>query len=495
MKKNNFSIILTLSILIIILISACGSAGLASPTGLTAAEADRDNPNRVQLSWLQVPGADIYYVYRDTTEDGTFSTNAGFSVTSAADDEGELRYYFMETFDEGEGGTYWYGVTAAGNSDISVESAMSAAVSASTYSGTWSAADATIIGSAAQLSLSASTSALYAVYGSTAISVKKYAEDETSEEDTPPDIWTSLTGSPGNAAAGLNAAPAFSSLISGGELYVAFADSDETGKVSMKYYHDSGTTDVPSFAWTAAGAAGFNDAAATNIALSTAGGFSQDIYSAFLEAGVIQLYKYNSTTEGWFVSDISADVLNVSTTLTTLSHNNNLYLGYEDTVSSGIYVRAYDDNVTALQAGGLVTASNIVDGNAVFVSGGGDLYAVYLTVGGSLSVKKLVAATWTDLDDVNSDIPPMASDASPYGTLDAHFFNGFLYIFYIDSSDGKGYVKYYSEADGWQNAQRVGGGALTESSTGLGSFQLASAGTKLYAGYIEDGKGYVRILE
>ena len=31
-----------------------------------------------------------------------------------------------------------------------------------------------------------------------------------------------------------------------------------------------------------------------------------------------------------------------------------------------------------LEAGGLVTDSPIDDGNAVFISGGGDLYAVYL---------------------------------------------------------------------------------------------------------------------
>ena len=495
-RNYKLTMIITLTVILISAVTGCGGLELQAPGGLVATAADVDNPNRIEISWLPVTGADIYYVYRDAAEGGSFAVNAGFSVTSSVDDSGVTRFYFMETFEEGEGGTYYYKVTAAENADISLESAKSAAVSVSTYSGSWSAADPAILGAAEQLSLSATTNTLYVIYGTTAMSAKKYAIDADSEADPQPKIWTALGGTPGTTSAAVNSPPAFASLISGGELYLSYADSGTTpaGKASMKYYHDSGTQDAPSFSWTAAGAAGFNAAAATNISLSTAGGFSQDIYATFLDGTDIQLYKYNSTTVSWFDINLTTSLLPNVSTVSLLSHSNNLYLGYEDTDATGLYLRSYDDGVTALQAGGQVSAAAVDDGNAVFVSGGGDLYAVYITVGGGLSVKKLVDSSWTALADVAGDSPPVATDASLSGTLAAHWYNGFLYVFYADSSDGgKGWVKYYSETDGWQNAER-GGAALT-GATALGSFQLASSGTELYGGYIEDGKAYIRILK
>ncbi len=130
------------ALIIISFLTSCGGIELAAPGGIEAVDADPDYPNRVEISWLPVDGADIYYVYRSSTENGTYS-NAGFSVTSDdlenADGVTELRFSFRETFDEGDGGTYYYRVTAASNADISLESSMSSAVAASTYSGTWTA--------------------------------------------------------------------------------------------------------------------------------------------------------------------------------------------------------------------------------------------------------------------------------------------------------------------------------------------------------------------
>ena len=94
----------------------------SSPGGLEAADADPDNPNRIVLSWLPVEGADIYYVYRSPAESGTYSY-AGLSQASAdienKNGDTELRYSYIQSFDEGEGGTYWYAVSAASNADIS----------------------------------------------------------------------------------------------------------------------------------------------------------------------------------------------------------------------------------------------------------------------------------------------------------------------------------------------------------------------------------------
>ena len=478
---------------------SCGSAGLSAPTGLKAADADPENPNRIEISWLPVEGADIYYVYRDTSETGTFAANAGFSVTSRTESDGVVRYAFMETFDEGEGGTYHYKVTAADNSNISIESPMSAAVTASTYSGTWSkAADSVIAESALQLSLAADTSALYAVYTSAsgAIAAKKWAEDSDSAEDPKPYVWTALTGSPGSSPAGAAADPPdLDTLVSGGELYTAFSDSSTTpdpGAVSMKYYHDSGTDDAPSFAWTAAGTAGFNGAAGKDINAASVG-FGGDIYTAFLETTTLNLAKYDTNIGNWFEPNT---VTGVGGTISTLSHNNSLYVCYE--AGDELYCRAWDGS--ALQTGGLVSTSasgiNVVDGNAVFVSGGGDLYAVFIKVGGGLEVLKLTDGSWAALADVDGDSPPQANDAAAYGTLAAHWFNGYLYVFYPDSSEGKGRVSYYSETDGWcKTSSKDNSEDVTSSGAGIGSFQLASSGTELYAGYVEGGEAYVRILQ
>ena len=499
-----------LLLLLTALIVGCGTSVLTAPAGLTAVEPDADNPNRIEINWLPVTGADIYYVYRDTAPGGSFNTYAGFSVTSYTDDGGTLRYAFIENFAEGEGGTYYYRVTAASDMDVSAsESALSDAVAASTYKGTWSkAADSVVFDSVKYLRLIASgTTELYAISSpagaGAAISAKVYAEEETPEGEDPPEdpdwIWTALEGSPGNVS-GDTADNPFSVLMSGGELYTVFADADAdpADAVSMQYYHDSGTAEAPSFAWTAVGAAGFNAAAADGLTAALSGAFGGDIYSAFLETSdQISFYKFNDTTDTWFPIDISASLTADAAFVSLLTHSNTLYMAYEDTdgVGDGLYLRAYDDDVTALQAGGLVTASSIDDGNAVFVSGGGDLYAVYLTAADSLEVKKLDGSSWEDLDDVSGDEPPASTAAaSDPGTLAAEWFNGYLYVFYVDSSDSRGWVKYYSEDYGWQTAERNQSVAVT-GTTVLRDFQLASTGTKLYAGYIEGSKVYVRVLE
>jgi hypothetical protein len=495
--KNRLStiiIIITLS-LILITLSACGSAGLAAPTGLAAEDADPDNPNRIVLSWLPVDGADIYYVYRDTAAGGTFSTNAGLSVTSRVDSDGITRYGFMETFEEGEGGTYYYRVTAYDYSAaVNPESAKSTAVKALTYSGTWSAADPTVLGAAAQLSLSATTNALYAVYGTTTISAKKYTTDADSTADPKPKIWTTLAGPIGSADT-TGKYRTLTSMMNGNELHVLF--SDETSKkMSMQYYHDSSTGDEdPSFSWIDRGTITSVDIDLDGLSSVASGVFTSSVYGVFLEGGsndVLKLYEHNSTTELWNNIDlIDHNIPTDASSSKLIIHNNTMYIGYEnnDVDNPGLYLRKYADSTLQAEADGEITTSNIDDGNAVFVSGGGDLYAVYILAAGGLKVRKFENSSWSDLTEI-ATVP----FSSPPGTLAAHWYNGFLYVFYVDSGD-KGWVKYYSETDGWQNAQRNSTIALTESSTGLGSFQLASNGTELYAGYIEGGNAYVRILK
>ena len=97
--------------------------------------------------------------------------------------------------------------------------------------------------------------------------------------------------------------------------------------------------------------------------------------------------------------------------------------------------------------------------------------------------------SWTDLS--NTSGKPSAS-AGTYGTLDALWFNNALYVFYVDGTDSKGRVVYYDETDGWMPAEK-NGGAVT--GTGISAVQLASSGNTLYAGYIEGGTAYTRILE
>ena len=508
--------------LTLIILSACGSSILPAPGQPVAAEPDAHNPNRIEISWMAVDGADIYYVYRADSEDGTYALN-GFSVTGTevenTDGADELYYRYIESFDTGDGGAYWYKVTAASNSDVTDagESAMSPFVRAETYSGTWSAAKE--LGAAGQLKLVADNSTLYAVYadydGTDHIFMQTYAEDDTSDADDPPMIWTPNTDSPGETDGRVN--NPYSVFISGGELYAAFRDSDEAGELTLKTYHNSGTDDLPSFAWEAVGAAGFNGggtAVVTDIAAVTSG-FGGTIYTAFLsqtedlttievpedaDADEGSLWKYNTTTETWFKSDISSDFPVDMAGVKMLNHNNNLYLGYKDLVTPGIYLRAYDDGVTALQAGGLVEAAAIDDGNAVFVSGGGSLYAVYIKSGdGSFNVEQLIDDVWTPL--TNNTGKPDTAAAMGYGTLAAHWFNGYLYVFYVDTStagENRGWVKYYDADDGWQNAQQNGGSAITGSDivgTGLAAFQLASSGNRLFAGWVENDKAYVKILE
>ena len=500
--------------ILIVILSSCGGTELPAPTGLAASDPDADNPNRIELSWLPVDGADIYYVYRDGSSSGSFEENVGHSVTSSnveTESGEELRYLFLDNFDAGEGGTYWYKVTAAPNADISLESAKSGAVEAQTYEGTWS--EEKLLGDAAALKLAAGITTLYAVYADNAatdtIYVQTYAEDEDSDADEPPMIWTAITSSPGNTNAGV--VNPFSVFISGGELYTAFIDADSTptaDAVTMKYYHDSSDdADNPSFAWTAIGTAGFNGAAASELSTATVG-FAGTIYSAFLsqtedistieddedaDADEASLYKYNSTTDTWFLTmDNTGDLPFDAENIQLLNHNNTLYVGYEDTDGTNeLYIRAYDDGVTALQAGGLIEASDIETGNLAFVSGGSDLYAAYIA-GGNFEVEQLVDDVWTPLS--NTTGKPTVPTGGGIGTFAAHWFNGYLYVFYVNSGDSnKGWVKYYDEDDGWQTAAK-NSTAITGNS-GLGSFQLTSSGNRLYAGYIENGKAYVKILE
>ncbi len=465
----------------VILLASCGSAGLAAPEKPVAADPDPENPNRIELSWKAVDGADIYYVYRSTSETGSY-VNSGFSVTYneiEADDGGtEIRYSYIESFDEGNGGTYWYKITAAtAEASGTVESGMSPAGDASTYSGTWGAAKD--LGAAGQLKLVAGLNSLYALYsaeaGSDVINMQIYAEG-----------WTAAA-SPGTTDGGENGP--FTVFLSGGELYTVFSDSPApaSGAVSIQYYQDPGTG---VFAWEAVGAEGFNGAAASGLS-AAAVGFAGDIYSAFIETGGgevgAQLYKNNEEI------DLLALIgpIDVASNLRLVSHNNNLYFGYEYT--DGLYLREYDTVFETLDTGGQVTTSDIDDGNIVFVSGGGSLYAVYIEVGGTeVIVQQLIGDVWMPVATTGELV---TTDSAAYGALTAHWFNGYLYVFYIDTdAGGTGWVKYYDADDGWLNAQRIGGAAVT-GSTGLKAFQLASSGNTLYAGWIEGGNAYVRILE
>ena len=496
-------------ITILTAISSCGIAPvLEAPGAPVASDPDPDNPNRIEIKWKAVARADIYYIYRSAAEDGSY-TDAGFSVTPQvienADGEDETWYSYIDSFDEGEGGTYWYKVSAASDIDTSVESPLSPAVSAATYEGTWG--DAYALGAAAKLELAADFSALYVVYSAgtadTPINVKQYAEAEDSEEDEPPMVWSSLA-SPGNTN-GLTDGSADGTLsvfIEGGELHTLFNDQTVTGEASLRYYHDSGTADAPSFAWETLGTAGFNtDTEAVTEVSAAAVGFGGTIYAAFIESGAGTLWKYNTTLEDWTQHAAAAPAEGAlpaaAGTVQIVEYNNNMYYGYEDTTGGleNLQLRRYDDAEQKLQtvnSATTVTTSNIDDGNAVFVSGGGSLYAVYIDDSG-FEVEQLADDVWAPLENT-AGTPVSTSADSAYGSLDALWFNGRLYVFYINSADSnKGWVKYYDEDDGWKSAEK-NGTAVTGSGT-ITALQLASSGSSLYAGYIEDGTAYVRILE
>ena len=342
-----------------------------------------------------------------------------------------------------------------------------------------------------QLKLAADNSALWAVYspgaGTDIINVKQYAEDADSTADTPPMIWTTLAGSPGDTDGGVN--NPYSIFLSGGELYTVFRDASagDTDFVSMKYYHDSATGDLPSFAWTQIGAAKFNtisDGAITDLTAVPVG-FTGDIYSAFLEGVNAKLYKNNAGI------DLSASDITIANAdnMKLVSHNNNLYVGYEYT--DGLYLRQFNSSFETLNVGGLVSSSAVEDGNAVFISGGGSIYTVFITDAGTFNAMKLEGETWSAL--TNTSGIPVTGPGAGYGTLAARWFNNHLYVFYINSADNKGWVKYYTEDEGWQSAEK-NGTAIT-GSVGLSGFQLASSLNILYAGYIENSKACVRILE
>ncbi|MDC7125172.1 MAG: hypothetical protein PQJ46_06385 [Spirochaetales bacterium] len=478
-KKILFSFIL------FFLIFSCGSTEVVAPSNIEASDPDEDNPNRVEISWSPVDGAGIYYVYRSESESGTFE-NVGFSVTSDEDSDGDTRYYFVENFEEGEGGTYYYCVTAAPDKDISSESARSSVVAASTYSGSWT--EPKEIGSASILKLAAGSSDLYAVYCSSDTSsdlgIYKYAEDEDSEEDDAEKVWTSID-SPGSTNGSLD--NPFSVLVIDSELYVVYNDQASTagGKLTSKYYHDSSDDeDNPSFAWTAYGSEAFNDVAANGID-AVESGLANDIYTIFFESSTVTFYKNSGSSGSWFEIDITSEsFINNAGSLRVISNNNTPYIGYEDTTDGGLYLRAYEDS--SLQADGNVSTSGIDDGNVAFVSGTSAIYAVYFTDSGSFEAKSYEDSVWSAL--TNTDGQPTVKTGTS-GSLDSAWYNGYLYVFYL-GSDGA-YVKYYDNDDGWQSAQK-NGGVITSASAG--SLQLV-ASDALYAGYIESGKAYVRILE
>lgn len=305
-------------------------------------------------------------------------------------------------------------------------------------------------------------------------------------------IWTTES-SPGSTDGQAATNEPYSVFIDGGELYSLFNDQGNSGEATLKYYHDAGTADAPSFSWVTIGTAGFNtDNEAVTEVSAAAVGFAGDIYAAFMENGAAKLWKYNTTTETWFDTGLAdADYTGADQLFSLTAFNNSLYTGYEKASLAGLYLRAYDDNVTALQAGGEVTSTNIDDDNAVFVSGGGSLYAVYIDAAG-FNIKQLDDGVWTALSNTTGK-PVTNAGVSNYGALAAHWFDNSLYVFYIDSSDTKGWVKYYDSDDGWLDAQKIGAAAIT--GTGVTKLQLASSGSSLYAGYIEAGTAYIRVLK
>jgi parallel beta-helix repeat protein len=90
-----------------------GGTTLAAPGGLVATGADQ----RVTLSWNAVNGANGYYVYRSTAQNGAYSKRTSSAVGGTSYADTGLT----------NGTTYWYRVTATGSG---VESAQSASVSA-----------------------------------------------------------------------------------------------------------------------------------------------------------------------------------------------------------------------------------------------------------------------------------------------------------------------------------------------------------------------------
>ncbi len=489
MNKKYISIILLIPFIIIISFSGCGVSGLAAPTDLAAEEGNPDYPNRTQISWLPVENAGIYYVYRAPSSDSAEADYdyAGFSVTSYVDDESsEIRFSFIESFEEGEGGTFAYRVTAAAATDTVVESAMSDAVEASTYSGSWSSVSSTnsqITDDAVSLDLVYSGGVLYAVTASTSgtISVKQYADEEDSEEDNPPKVWTALSGSPGSITTSkTNPVSAFYS----GDLYVAYTfDSDlstgtaadDDGTINLKYY------DSDSDSWKSSLNMELADNLLDHVSSISSGAFATKFYTSAVNLDAVtdatpdEIIVYS---DGSSVADISQLPIVVSDFTQMFTNNSSLYVGYTAS-TGGLYMNEINTNTDVLQDSVTVSTDTVGGSLAAFVSGSGIIYAVYITSGNALVVRKYEDSSWTAYASITD------ANAAYTGTLASAWYNGYLYVFYVDGSD-KAWVKYFDEDEGWQNAARGSSELITDAGSYSG-FNLTTAGTSiLYASYIDD---------
>ncbi len=490
MNKKYISIVLLIPFIIIIiaLFSGCGVSGLAAPADLAAEEGDPDYPNRTQISWQPVEDAGIYYVYRAPSIDSAESDYdyAGFSVTSYIDEESsETRFSYIESFEEGEGGTFAYRVTAAAATDTVVESAMSDAVEASTYSGSWSSVSSTdseITNDAVSLDLVYSGGVLYAVTAaaSGAISVKQYADEEDSEEDNPPKVWTSLSGSPGSITASkINPVSAFYS----GDLYVAYSfDSDlsigtaaDDGTLNLKYY------DSDSDSWKSSLNMELADNLLDHVSSVSSGTFTTKFYTSAVNLDAVtdttpdEIIVYS---DGASVPDIGPLPIAVSDFTQLFTNNGSLYVGY--TVSAGgLYTNEINTNTDVLQDSVTVSTDTVGSSLAVFVSGSGIIYAVYVTSGNMLVVRKYEDSSWTAYASITD------ANTAYTGTLASAWYNGYLYVFYVDGSDAA-WIKYFDEDEGWQNAARGSAEFISDAGSYSG-FNLTPAGTSiLYAAYIND---------
>jgi hypothetical protein len=407
---------------------------MAVPENFAATTGETD---KIVLTWEPVPHADIYYIYRSPSADGTFAYHA-FSRSAE----------YTDTDIDPEV-SYWYKVTAS-DLESNNESPRTAAVKGdSVHEFAWSQT-AVLSTTASQIRISADPApeaGLHDEYRAWAIlagdTPGSPAEVNGYNRDT--DSWEQFGDPFGSIAPSIPGSIDIAAYA--GEVYAAYADTGYGGKITVKRYDWTGETWENLGTTGPEGISGSDDARDISLEIAPAAdnllpelvwiefdGSDYTVWSSF----------YDDISDTWSAPTVlpsgaaGPDPYVGTSTVRTGSH---LIAAFEDESGSGdecFKVSGYDGGWVPIDTTGLPgdSTSDITD-HYFSLAGfsGTELYLAYMTDTLAFEVRRYNGTDWsTDLTPGSITVSTAAEGVG----LAGDDVNGdtYLYLFYRDSLSG-----------------------------------------------------------
>jgi hypothetical protein len=424
---------------------------LDTPKELTATTTLTDE---IQLNWLQVDKADIYYIYRAESEEGPYDYYT-FAYTSAYTDTGIAPAI-----------PYWYQVTASDLESNNESDPTEGVMGNSTHEFGWSDATAAGTGAAQQrLALDRADSSTTGMAYLATVANDSTGEITVYTYDFSGGSWETL-GNPFGTTD--NAVTRVADIAAhNGTVYVAYADKGLSGKVSVRKYNAS------TEAWDVVGSEGFStgtDAAYISMDVDDSG----KVYLGYIDdSGFYMRDDGNYTDPGTNLFTES----NSSTSAVTSVYGTTYNYAFEDSVAGTVKA-----NVASP-----VTTGNLRDNYMDFIAvSATEMYIAYYT--DAFYVKKYDGSDWTT-NITPASITVSASAASVALSYDSS--TGTLYLFYRDPGEGI-VLKYSGNGTTWET---VSDGESEGIATNPSNLELETYNNYLYASYLQFGIAQMRIRE